>query len=190
MSLLTILIPTISSRVDLLNMLVSELEKQINTVGLPIKIDILHDYQNISIGGRRNILLNRCESEYVCFFDDDDLPTDSYIENLAIGMLLNYDCCSLKGIYTVNGLNAEIFEHSLKYTKWSTNNNSIYPNVKYERPPNHLNCIKSVIAKQFFFEEINHGEDKIWSDNIQSSGMIKTEYYINEPIYKYLKRTQ
>jgi hypothetical protein len=185
MKLLTILIPTINTRAGLLIRLLSELNNQITDSS--IIIDVLMDYQDASIGFRRNILLNRAESKYICFFDDDDMPTQYYIESIMQGMINGYDCCSLKGIYTVNGSNPEIFEHSLKYSSWKTNENAVYPDVKYERPPNHLNCIKADIAKKFLFKDISHGEDNAWSDMIQESGLIKSEYYINKPIYNYLK---
>lgn len=203
MSLLTIMIPTINDRVEKLLTLTTELYNQI--IGLSLidfswslyypnkdyinqfKIDILTEYQDASIGFRRNVLLQRAESKYVCFFDDDDMPTESYLSNLCIGMLADKDCCSLKGIYTINGQNPEIFEHSIKYNSWKTNEGVLYPNVKYERPPNHLNCIKSEIAKQFKFKDLSHGEDSDWSNMIHQSGLIKTEHYIDTPIYQYLK---
>ncbi len=190
MSLLTILIPTIDSRAELLSRLVGELTNQIDKgdfVKSNVNIDILRDLQDATIGARRNMLLQRAESKYVCFFDDDDMPTPTYIYNIVNGMVKNYDCCSLKGIYTINGQNPEIFEHSIFYNAWKTNDGASYPSVKYERPPNHLNCIKTEIAKQFLFKDISHGEDNAWSDLIHESKKIKNEYYIQEPIYNYLK---
>ena len=185
MTLLTIMIPTLDERIGKLSVLIKELKEQM--VETDITLDILLDYQQASIGFRRNLLLQRAESKYVCFFDDDDLPTPDYIKKISEGMLADYDCCSLKGIYTVNGQNPEIFEHSIKYSSWKTNDGVNYPDVKYERQPNHLNCIKTEIAKQFLFKDISHGEDNIWSDMIFESKKIQSEFYICEPIYQYLK---
>ena len=191
MNLLTIMIPSLDSRADKLNRLINELTLQNNTVNQNevgnIIIDVYLEFQHASIGYRRNTLLGRANSKYVCFFDDDDMPTEHYINKMVAGMLQDVDCCSLKGIYTVNGQNPEIFEHSIKYNIWKTNEGTQYPNVKYERPPNHLNCIKSDIAKQFKFRDISHGEDNDWSDVLRDSKKIQTEYYIEQPIYQYLK---
>jgi hypothetical protein len=189
MNLLTIMIPTLESRVDKLTKLIIELnnKKELLDNGDQIFIDVLSNYQSASIGFRRNILLQRANSKYVCFFDDDDMPTEFYLKRIVEGMVQDYDCCSMKGIYTVNGQNPEVFEHSLKYSSWRTNEGVEYPNVKYERTPNHLNCIKTEIAKQFTFKNVSHGEDNDWSDDINNSKKIKTEFYIEEPIYKYLK---
>lgn len=187
MSLITIMIPTLDNRVDLLNRLINELNYQIGDKIEQIKISVLKEHQHLSIGHRRNILLNNADTKYVCFFDDDDMPTPIFINSIYSGALLDTDCCSLKGIYTVNGQNPEVFEHSIKYNAWKTNEGVIYPEIKYERPPNHLNCIKTEIAKQLLFKEISHGEDNDWSNRLHESGKIKTEYYISEPIYNYLK---
>lgn len=188
MSLLTILIPTLDSRNNLLNILLEEIQLQIKDKE-GVKIQVLYDHQDLSVGKRRNILLENSDSKYVCFFDDDDMPTKDYIDEIYKAAISSCDCASLKGIYTENGLNPEIFEHSIKYDVWKTNYGVIYPNIKYERTPNHLNLIKRDLAIQVKFEEINFSEDKIWSDKIHKLGLIKTEYYIEKPIYKYLKTT-
>jgi hypothetical protein len=86
---------------------------------------------------------------------------------------------------TTNGGNPEIFEHSLKYKQWRTTTNEI----KFERGINHLNLVRASIAKQFKFPEINHGEDHKWATKLQDSGLLKTEYYIDEILYYYNYRT-
>lgn len=140
-------------------------------------------------GEKCNLLVKRAIGEYLCFFDDDDLPSDYYIDNILAAIKGGADCSSLMGVITFDGENPEIFEHSLKYSEWKTNDGSVNPEVKYERYPNHLNAIKSSIAKQFMFPEINHGEDKEWSDAIYKSGLLKTEGYINTVIYNYIYKS-
>jgi hypothetical protein len=190
MSLISILIPTLDSRADYLNRLIYELNKQIIDNNIPenkISIEILRDYQTNTIGFRRNILLRNSNSNYICFFDDDDLPTNSYIISIYNGALSGLDCASLKGIYTENGNNPELFEHSLRFSEWKTNYGIAYPGLKYERTPNHLNLIKREIASKVEYQDISFGEDKIWSDTIFNLNLLKTEYLIQEPIYNYLK---
>lgn len=148
-------------------------------------VEILIDKDNgeKSIGEKRNALLERATGEYVCFFDDDDIPSNDYIERVFDGINKCVDCCSLMGIIRIDNGSPEIFEHSIKYKEWKTNSTG---NIKYERTINHLNVIKSSIAKQFKFKEINHGEDRIWSEDIFKSGLIKSEHYINKVIYNYI----
>ncbi len=191
MKKLAILIPTIESddptkdRSELLHKLLSELDKQV--VRAKATNDVVFipyaDDGTKSIGEKRNRLLmsGTVAAEYVAFFDDDDYPGDNYIKNCLDGINKGFDCCSLRGVYLVDGENPELFEHSLRYSEWKTSTGPI----KYERYPNHLNCIKSSIAKQFEFPETNHGEDKAWSDAIHKSGLIKSEYYTEDVIYVY-----
>lgn len=150
-------------------------------------IQILCDDNEFNnIGEKRNRLLSKAIGEYVCFIDDDDQISSSYIDLVMKGIKENADCSSLKGIYSVDGIEDGTFEHSIKYNEWKTTTNEI----KYERYPNHLNCIKASIAKQFKFPEKNFGEDHDWSKQLHESGLLKTEHYIKQPIYFYKKVTR
>lgn len=142
---------------------------------------LIYPSEVLNIGAKRNILLKAAAGKYVCCFDDDDKPSENYIPVLRTAMSKNPDVVSLRGIITFDGENPELFEHSLKYSEWKTTNNEI----KYERYPNHLNCIRASIAKQFSFPEKNYGEDHDWSKKIHESGLLKTEYYTNKVLYHY-----
>jgi glycosyltransferase involved in cell wall biosynthesis len=135
----------------------------------------------MSIGEKRNKLLEMSRGKYVAFVDDDDDISIDYIKLLLEAAQSHCDCASLKGEYSVDGVFDGIFEHSLKYDKWETTNDEI----KYLRFPNHLNMIRSNIAKQFKFPEKNFSEDFDWSTEIHKSGLLKTEYYIPEILYFY-----
>lgn len=151
------------------------------------EIEILTDdrEQPISVGAKRNSLLERATGEYVAFFDSDDDCCNNYIDLLLKAIESKPDCVSLKGIITIDGGKPEIFEHTLKYKAWKTNEGAKEGEVKYERYPNHLNLIKSSIAKQFKFPEKNFGEDKSWSDLVYQSGLLKTEAYVDDILYYY-----
>jgi hypothetical protein len=181
--LLSILICSLFERELFLSTLYEEFKKQIGNQMANVELVVLITDKTISIGEKRNWLLNKANGEYLCFFDDDDMPTPNYIQLLVKALQGKPDCCSLKGIITFDGQNPEVFEHSIKYKEWKTTSND---NPKYERPPNHLNAIKSEIAKRFEFPEINHGEDSHWSEAIFKSGLIQTESYIGEVLYNYL----
>lgn len=175
---------------------------------------IVEDEGQMTIGEKRNALLRNVESDYIAFIDSDDRISRSYIPSLMDGIKKGVDCCSLAGIITVDGKNPLAFEHSIKYNEYLTKppqpeykvNEQYSPKyiqwmegnkmrqvfqggsplwVTYERYPNHLNCIKSSIAKKFKFPETNHGEDTDWATQIHKSGLIKTEHYIPEIIYYY-----
>lgn len=186
---LTILIPTIPARKELYDALESELYRQIMEVRKiypEILVTIDNDPSEFErIGTKRNNLLERAISKYVAFFDDDDWPGENYILRNVEGVIKGVDACSLRGIITWDGVNPEVFEHSLNYKKYETIDGSVYPDFKYLRFNNHINCMKSSIAKQFKFPEINHGEDTDFATQVFNSGLIQTEHYIDEVIYHY-----
>jgi hypothetical protein len=62
--------------------------------------------------------------------------------------------------------------------------------VIYERYPNHLNCIKSNIAKQIEFTDKNFSEDTDYADMLFASGLIKNEFTIDKILYYYLYATK
>ena len=176
---LSILICGLVSRNDTYALLINELSKQYN--GSEVEVISLTDSGEKTIGEKRNILLNQAKGEYVCFVDDDDMISKDYILKILTALESNPDCCSLLGVITWNGENPELFEHSIKYKEYKTTENPIM----YERYPNHLNVIRSSIAKQFKFPETNHGEDTDWATAINKSGLLKTEAYIPGIIYHY-----
>lgn len=182
--LLSILIPTLASRQDQCLSLVDTLLDQVeraNLIGL-VEIITQYDEGQKSIGTKRNELIQKAKGKYVCFVDDDDSISINYIDLLMQGIEKDVDCCSLRGIITWDGESPEIFEHSIKYNAYKTNDTG-FP--KYERYPNHLNCIKKSIANQIQYPEISHGEDTDFATKLYQSGLIKTEHYIDSVLYHY-----
>ena len=183
---LSILICTLPERKEMFGDLCYKLQLSMLNPDISDFIILEDDSEVDSIGGKRNRLLQRSNSDYVCFIDDDDDVSNNYVRLLMEGINKGVDCCSLEGVYSVDGVKDGVFEHSLRYKEWKTTGNEI----KYERYPNHLNCIKASIAKQFKFPEKNFGEDHDWSTQIHKSGLLKTEHRIEQPIYFYNKRTK
>jgi len=176
--LLSILICTIPSRKHFLARLRTILNDQV--IPWFEEVEILIDgREHESIGAKRNALLDRAKGKYLCFCDDDDRVVRDYISLLMEGIEKDVDCCSLTGIITENSKNPKTFIHSLQYTDWFEKDG------RYFRSPNHLNCIRSSIAKQMRFPETNHGEDRDYSQQLLDSGLLKTEHWIQQPIYFY-----
>lgn len=180
---LSILICTLPKRHNLFQSLLHDLYNQIGNSHVEV---IWDDNEFDSIGEKRNRLLNKAKGKYLCFVDDDDSVSKNYIDRLLWASSFDKDCASLRGVITTDGENPLIFEHSIRYKEWKTNKPGESPHATaYERFPNHLNMIRSSIAKKFKFAEINHGEDFDWSKKIHESGLIKTEQQIPDIIYLY-----
>jgi len=186
---LSILICTIPGREEFLDRLQTELFSQAAELNALDEIEFLvHPDEGISIGQKRNELLEQAKGAYLAFHDDDDLPDKAYLNALLEGIASGRDCVSLRGIYYVDGVKDGVFEHSIIYKKWDTNANGQY--IKYERMPNHLNCIKSSIAKQIQFQNKNFAEDHQWSIDLQKSGLIRSEFYTHDVLYHYYYRSK
>lgn len=182
---LSILIPSIEVRAVQLTCLKTELFSQIIQCNAADDVELIVETDNgeMSIGAKRNLLLSKATGSYVCFFDDDDIPSSTYILKILDAIKTDCDNCSLTGIIRWDGENPEVFEHSIKYSEYKTNSSE--SSIRYERYPNHLNVIKADIAKQFKFPEINHGEDTDWATQIFNSGLLKNETTIDGILYHY-----
>jgi hypothetical protein len=179
--LLNILICTLTKRVDSFNRLINKLNNQIiNANYNDVKVLYLSDDGEMTIGKKRNMLLEQSDAKYICFIDDDDDISDNYVELVRNGCLSNKDCVSLNGIISFNQQYSKFFIHSLKYESYYEENSVYY------RPPNHLNAIKKDLVKDIKFEEINFGEDTDWAMKVCNLGILKTENEIKEIIYLYL----
>lgn len=178
--ILSILICTTTDRKHFLDRLLDTLNKQINN---HIEVHIESDNGTMKIGKKRNMLLDKANGDYVCFVDDDDLVSDDYCAKILSAVETNPDCCSLEGLYTINGENPTLFRHSLKYNKWETANED--GKTVYYRCPNHLNAIKRELALKVRFDDNkSNGEDKDFSDRVRP--LLQTESIINGVIYHYL----
>lgn len=177
---LSILICTTDTRNHFLDRLLKCISPQLNDL---IEILIEGDNGTMPIGKKRNILLDKAVGDYVCFVDDDDLVSDDYCMKILTAIESDPDCCSLEGLYTVNGENPTLFRHSLKYNNWETATED--GKTVYYRCPNHLNAIKrELVLKVRFDDNKSNGEDKDFSDRVRP--LLQTESNINGIIYHYL----
>lgn len=170
----------------MLSGLKAELYRQIFEAGVDGRVEILIDDTNQSIGAKSNDLMAKAWGRYGARFDDDDWPRKTYIKSIFEGIEKDVDCCSLKGMYYEDDIELGVFEHSLKHREW-INHKQPVNGVLFERYPNHLNAIKLEKVKHIRYPEINHGEDKAWSDEVFRQGVLKSEHVINDIIYNYKK---
>lgn len=174
---LSILIPTLPTRISMMNRLVDELSRQAEDS--PV-IFIVNNDTDCSIGVKRNRMMEKVNTEYMAFFDDDDMPGPNYIKHLMEGIEKGVDCCSLTGIITTDGKDPKMFIHSIDYTEMFERDNVYY------RPPMHINCIKTEHCKQCVFPDWQRSEDSNFCFQLVHKGILKTEHKISEVIYNYL----
>jgi len=175
---LSILICSLQERADKLRKLLNRLEPQ-KTEEVEILIEL--DNRERSTGEKRNALIEKAAGEYIAFVDDDDLVSTDYIQKILAASETSPDCIGMEGLITFQSKNiTRKFIHSMKYSSWFTKDDVYY------RCPNHLNPVKRDIAKKVGFLNISVGEDHDYSNRLFP--LLKTEVYIQEPIYYYLTR--
>lgn len=154
------------------------------TKDLDVRIFKLPNKGEKTIGEYRQIMIDQVDTEYVVFIDADDRISPKYFELVFDGIRKGVDAIGLKGEITTNGQRPFTFIHSSKYKKWADVREK--GKLTYVRPINHLNPIKTSIAKQIGYNNLKHGEDMDYSMRLSQSGLIKSEHFIDQVIYFYL----
>jgi hypothetical protein len=172
--------PTLPTRKHFLERLEATLAYQILENNACVRVDT-NDDTTIDIGTKRNRMMAAVETEYMAFFDDDDMPGPNYIKHLMEGIAKGVDCCSLTGIYTKDGQNPTKFVHSIQYDKLFTGDDGVF-----YRPIMHINCLKTEHARKAVFPAWRTSEDSKWAMDLMATGVLKTEHRIDEVIYNYL----
>lgn len=179
---LSILICSLEKRKDFLNRLMNVLCPQTNKYD-NVQVLINTDEGQLSIGEKRNRLVEDADGEYVAYIDDDDLVSKEYVDLIMKALEEKPDVVGMMGIMTTNGRNPKTFIHSLKYDHWFEQHGIYY------RCNNHLNPVKKEYASAVKFPLINMGEDHDYSNRLYQILKDKKEIYIPEPIYFYDYRT-
>jgi glycosyltransferase involved in cell wall biosynthesis len=176
--LLTIGILHLPKRTNLYNSLISELNKQIKNCNAEDKIEIITEIDNgeNSVGKKRNNVIDKAKGEYLCFIDDDDMITEIYILKTLKALETKPDVVELVGFLPKYNLP---FIHNL-----NCGGHFKKDGIQF-RTPNHLNTVKTEIARKVRFPEISHGEDQDYSHRLWNSGLMKTESLIGERMYIY-----
>jgi glycosyltransferase involved in cell wall biosynthesis len=145
----SILIPTLSSRKELFNKVLSEIQSQINEINTA-KIEVLYesDSGELTLGAKRNLLISRASGKYCCFVDDDDIISPTYLKTFLPMLDGDYDCASFVGAYYHNGEFKKCFYHSLDIDEWYET-----PEL-YFRSTSPMNMIKTEICRKVQYKDI------------------------------------
>ena len=180
---LSILIPTLPTRIDEYYRLMKMLLNQIKQHNLENRVQILSicDTKDISVGEKRNMLINSSNGRYVCFIDDDDIVSDDYLIQIFRAIESNADVITFCGEYVENELRTP-FSISRVHRGNYNEAGMLY------RLPNHLCPVKREIAVSCLFTHKNFGEDSDYADKINQH--ITNEFHIQDKLYFYLYNAQ
>lgn len=165
----TIMIPTIPGRERSLQTLITQIRTLSQQIcpQLRVSIRLGFDDRKITIGAKRDQMLQAAEGRYMSFIDDDDTITPAYFEDAAACIQGRFDCMRLRG-----QISRWTFTHSIatKVTDPMANETT------FLRPPNHLNVMKADVAKLFRFVDASSGEDLEWTIRLARTGYNQREY--------------
>jgi glycosyltransferase involved in cell wall biosynthesis len=170
-----------------LNKLMHELNHQVcsNYAEEIVEILVEKDNGELSVGEKRNILIDKANGEYICFIDDDDFIASNYLNTILQN--LTKDILLIRIEHLIQGNKSVTIQPSL-YIDNLVTNELIYC-------ANHLHLCphKRLISKQIKFKELNFSEDIDYSQRIiptiNSYDLITEALYIyNDNIHNSLTR--
>jgi len=176
---LSILICSVDTieRKESLNKLIHELNHQVcsNYAEEIVEIIVEKDNGELSVGGKRNVLIDKAQGEYICFIDDDDFISSNYLNTILQN--LTKDILLIRIEHLIQGVKTTTIQPSL-YIDNLVTNELIYC-------VNHLHLCphKRLISKQIKFKELNFSEDIDYSQRIISA--INCYDLITEALYIY-----
>jgi glycosyltransferase involved in cell wall biosynthesis len=138
--------------------------------------------RELTLGKKRNLLMEEAKGEYIIFVDADDDVADNYIKELYEASRSGYDTASMDILMTTDGVKPQMCYHSLKNKHWFEHNDVYYRSVTQ------FNLIKRHLAIEASFpENIKYGDDHEFSNRVTK--LCKTEYKIKDIIYYYKFKT-
>ncbi len=176
---LSILVCSLENRAKKLERLMEIIRPQLTP-----EVEVLTEVDDgkMTIGGKRNLLVDKAKGEYVCFIDDDDLVPDYYVNEILQALQSSPDCVGIEGLIVLQETTVRKFIHSLACGGWK------FENDIYHRTPNHLNPILRSKVLEVGFPEKDRSEDYEFSNAIFP--LLETEAMINKTMYFYLYQTK
>ena len=179
--ILTVAVPTTPDREREFNHLHNYLLKQMDD-----RCEFIFELDNkeMSIGEKRQKLINRAQGEYIFQCDSDDMVSVDFIPKVLAALETKPDCVCYFEKIIYNGM-AKISCHSNDFADWGENYKEGDNFYHYIRTPFFKDVIKTDICRAVPVPYIRYGEDIKWSRDLKKSGLIKTEEFIPEIMYYY-----
>ena len=185
---LSILIPTLPQRKKMFNILRKNLTSQIDFVHSTHpslgQVEILFDSSKkflkggLSVGAKRDALKCRATGEYLVFVDDDDMIAPNYLESILRLMESNPDIITFRSLYK-SSTYWGIVDMNLNHAE----NEQMNDSTIVKRQPFHVCPIRTSIAQQHSFPDINNAEDWGWMVKVLTD--CKTQSHSDQILHQY-----
>lgn len=181
--ILSILICTIDSRKEKFDKLFDFIWKQrvVNeTTSRFVEVLFESDNKEISVGAKRQKLLERAQGEFIVFVDDDDFVSENYVKSILRATRSKPDCIGFLIKCNMEGVEKTAIT-SNRYEKWMDGQDGF----DYNRTIYHKSPVRRSIALQIGFNDLRYAEDADYSKRLKESGLLVHEEFIDEVLYHY-----
>lgn len=178
----TICLATVENRAALFAMLHAEVLRQAE--GRNVEVLVACDAKQISIGNKRQNLLEQAKGDYLAFIDDDDWVAPTYVDDILTALESNPDCVGFKITCTTNGKNPESAITSMRYPQWR----EYHDGYDHCRSIYHKSPHRRDIGLKVGFPDLRYGEDRSYSEGLMRH--MKTESFVDKVLYYYRYRSE
>ena len=134
----------------------------------------------LDLGTNRQRMIESSSAEYISQIDDDDLVAQNYVPKIL--PLLDRDYVGFQLQMFIDGQKQKPTYHSLRYKEWNADADGFYRDISHVNPIRRELALAVPMAGGF-------GEDERWSNGMRQLGIVKTEHYVDEPMYFYYFRS-
>jgi hypothetical protein len=170
---LTILIATLPERKAFLSVLCDELSRQ----GLQF---LWNDDPTLTIGAKRNVLIETVTTPYLAFVDDDDWVSAEFGPALAQALAGQPDVDSVvyDVVYVCDNQEPKLIQVGRQFEGWATEGAVLTRQFLPWMP------LKTEIARRHPFDDLLHwGEDRVWVPQVTQA--IQSQVRLERILYAY-----
>ncbi|WIY84327.1 glycosyltransferase [Propionimicrobium sp. PCR01-08-3] len=179
---LSVLVPSVASRRDtflpsILDQLYGQHEALSDVDRSRIEILTLVDAKGVSLGQKRNDMINLARGRYVVFVDDDDRLEDDYLVALLEAANSGADVITFHVSVSTDGGSPTVCKYGLEYE-----HNENIAN-EFHRIPNHICMVRRDLASRSPFPDKSFGEDSEYAARLRP--LLLSEHKIDRVLYHY-----
>ena len=170
-----ILICHIPHRHDKLCALLKELGSQMRP---GVGVRVYRDNLVASYGEKCATLLASSSADYVSYIDDDDMVAPSYVDRVLAALAEGPDYVGYPVLWTIDAVPQLPVEHSLRHGRWENLPDMLVRDISEKNP------LRRELAELGWWDG-GYAAEQQWAYWVRSTGRVKTEVWIPEPMYYY-----
>lgn len=143
---------------------------------------LYRDNLAVSYGAKIRVLLEASRAEYVSCVDDDDLLAPDGVRRVMAALRGRPDYVGFPVLWTRDGVPQARVEHSLRHGGWSGEEGLLKRDISEKNP------VRRELALLGTWEGGYEAEAR-WADSIRATGRVRTEAWLDEPVYFYRENT-